>query len=100
MVVLLHTMIHNRHLPFWLHRICNGVFGAVLLIGIGSIWFGESPGSSRRALSRGLIWASIPVGIILAVMAGRLCIVEGLAGGDGYDELHKTDDQKPSAAAQ
>ena len=55
MVVLLHTMIHNRHLPFWLHRICNGVFGAVLLIGIGSIWFGESPGSSRRALSRGLI---------------------------------------------
>ena len=68
MVVLLHTMIHNRHLPLWLHRICNGVFGAALLIGMGSIWFGESPGSWQYVLSRGLIWASIPVGIILAVM--------------------------------
>ena len=86
MVVLLHTMIHNRHLPLWLHRICNGVFGAVLLIGIGSIWFGESPGSSQRALSRGLIWASIPVGIItvflmtIAIRARRNKAVTGAQG--------------------
>jgi len=90
-------MIHNRHLPLWLHRICSGVFGAALLIGIGSIWFGEPPGSWQHVLSRGLIWASIPVGIILAVVAGRISIVEGVAGGDGYDELDKTDDQKPLA---
>jgi hypothetical protein len=95
MVVLLRTMIQNRHLPLWLHRICNGVFSAALLVGIGSIWFGEPPGSWQHVLSRGLIWASIPVGIILAVLAGWISIVEGVAGGDGYDELEKTDDQKP-----
>ena len=94
MVAPLRPMIHNRHLPLWLHGICNGVFGAALLIGIGSIWFGEPPGSWQHVLSRGLIWASIPVGIILAVVAGRISIVEGVAGGDGYDEIDKTDDQK------
>jgi TRAP-type C4-dicarboxylate transport system permease small subunit len=91
-------MIHNRHLPLWLHRICNGVLGAALLVGIGSIWFGEPRGSWQHVLSRGLIWASVPVGIILAVLAHRLSIVEGVAGGDGYDELQKTtEDQKPRA---
>jgi len=43
-VALLRTMIHDRHLPLWLHRICNGVFGAALLIGIGSIWFWRATG--------------------------------------------------------
>jgi hypothetical protein len=90
-------MIHNRYLPLWLHRVCNGVFGAVLLIGIGSIWFGEPAETWRHIVSRCLIWASIPVGIILALVARRFSIVQGVAGGDGYDELHGTDDKKPVA---
>jgi len=88
-------MIHNRYLPLWLHRVCNGVFGAALLLGIGSIWFGEPAGSWRHFLSRCLIWSSIPVGIILALFARRFSIVQGVAGGEGYDELHERDDEKP-----
>jgi hypothetical protein len=90
-------MIYNRYLPLWLHRVCNGVLGAVLLIGLGSIWFGETAGSWRHFVSHGLIWTSIPVGIILALVARRFSIVQGVAGGDGYDELHETDDKKPVA---
>ena len=90
-------MIHNRYLPQWLHRVCNGVFGAALLIGVGSIWIGEPADSWRRTLALCLMWASIPVGIILALVARRFSIVQGVAGGDGYDELHDTDDKKPVA---
>ena len=71
--------------------------GAVLFIGIGSIWFGEPAETWRHLVSRCLIWASIPVGIILALVARRFSIVQGVAGGDGYDELHETDDKKPVA---
>jgi hypothetical protein len=88
-------MIHNRHLPLWLHRVCNGVFGAVLLASIGSVWFGEPAGSWRHFLSRCLIWSSVPAGIILALVARRCSIVRGVAGRDGYDELHEADDKKP-----
>lgn len=83
-------MIHNRYLPHWLHRLCNGLFGAALLAGIGSIWFDEPPGSWLHLLSRVLIWSSIPVGIILVVRARKFSIVEGVAGGEGYDELRET----------
>ncbi len=84
-------MIHNRYLPLGLHQVCNGVFGAVWLIGLGSIWFGEPAESWRHFVSRSLIWASIPVGIILALVARQFSIVQGVAGGDGYDELPETD---------
>jgi len=90
-------MIHNRYLPLWLHRLCNGVFGVSVLLGIGSIWFGEPAGSWRHVLSRCLLWSSIPVGIILALVARRFSIVEGVAGREGYDELHEIDDKKPLA---
>jgi hypothetical protein len=48
-------MIHNRYLPLWLHRICNGVFGAALLLGIGNIWFSDPAGSWGYFVSRSLI---------------------------------------------
>jgi heme/copper-type cytochrome/quinol oxidase subunit 2 len=90
-------MIHNRYLPLWLHRICNGMFGAALLLCIGSVWYSEPAGSWHHVVSRCLIWTSIPVGIILALAARRFSIVEGVGGGDGYDELHETDDKNPLA---
>ena len=83
-------MIHNRYLPQWLHRVCNGVLGAVLLISIGSIWLGEPAESWRHFVSHCLIWASIPVAIILALVARRFSIVQGVAGEDGYDELDES----------
>ena len=80
-------MIHNRYLPSWLHRVCNGLFGAAVLIGVSSFWFGAPEGTWRHVLSRCLIWSSIPAGIILALVVPRCSIVEGVAGGDGYDEM-------------
>jgi hypothetical protein len=91
-------MIHNRYLPIWLHRLCNGLFGAVSFISIGSVWFGEPAGSWEHFISSSLIWASVPVGIVLAQIARRFSIVEGVAGGDGYDELHEDKSAEPSAA--
>lgn len=87
-------MIHNRYLPMWLHRLCCGVLGAVALAGVGSIWFAEPSGSWRHFVSRCLVWGSIPVGIVLACIAHRFSIVEGLAGGEGYDELQDGNEDK------
>jgi hypothetical protein len=86
-------MIPNHHLPLWLHRICNGVLGIILFLGLGSIWFSEPEGSWRYIVSRFLIWTSIPAGIILPCVAHRFSIVQGVAGRDGYEELS---DKKPS----
>lgn len=90
-------MIHNRRLPLWVHRACNGAFGAAVLVGGACIWFGEPEGSWRHTVSLGLIWMSIPVGITLAVVAHRFSFVRGIAGGEGYDELNHTVDNKPQA---
>ena len=80
-------MIHNRYLPVWLHRLGNGVFGIVVCLGIASLGFGPAPGSWLHVGSRWLIYASLPVGVVLFFVAPRFSIVEGLAGGEGYDEL-------------
>lgn len=88
-------MIHNRYLPSWLHRIGNGLFGAVLLFGFGSIWISEPAGTWRHLISLCLIGASLPAGIILAFVAHRFSIVRGVAGEDGYDELHEVDAKPP-----
>src|SRR5258706_8009148 len=88
------AMIHNRYLPMWLHRVCSGVLGAVVLAAIGSIWFAEPSGTWRHILSRCLLWASVPAGIVLACISHRFSIVEGVAGGEGYDELHEQNENK------
>lgn len=80
-------MIHNRYLPAWLHRCCNGLFGIVACLGIASLGFGSAPGSWLQVGSLWLIYASLPVGAVLFFVAPRFSIVEGLAGGEGYDEL-------------
>ncbi len=88
-------MIHNRCLPLWLHRVCNGVLGVAVLLGLGSVWYGEPEDTWRHFVSRCLIWFSIPAGVILALTARRLSIVQGVAGREGYDEL-----DSPGAAKQ
>ncbi len=87
-------MIHNRYLPLWLHRVCCGVLAAVILAGLSSIWFGEPSGNWRHFVSHCLLWGSVPVGVVLACIAHRFSIVEGLAGGEGYDELHHLNENK------
>jgi hypothetical protein len=88
------AMIHNRYLPMWLHRVCSGVLGAAVLAAIGSIWFAEPSGTWRHILSRCLFLGSVPAGIVLACISHRFSIVEGVAGGEGYDELHEQNENK------
>jgi len=87
-------MIHNRYLPVWLHRACCGGLGAAAFAGLGSIWVGEPSGTWGYFVSRCLMWGSVPAGIVLACIAPRFSIVEGLAGGEGYDELHDPNEKK------
>ena len=89
-------MIHNRCLSRWLHRLCSGVFGSAVLGALGSIWLAEPPGSWRYVISRCLLWGSVPAGIVLACLAHRFSIVEGVAGGEGNDELQDRNEKKTS----
>ena len=88
-------MIHNCYLPVWLHRVCCGVLSAAVVAAIGSIWFDKPSGTWRYIVSRCLLWGSVPVGVVLACIAHRFPVVEGLAGGEGYDELHQPNENKP-----
>ena len=91
-------LIRNHYLPLWLHRVCNGIFGAACFLGLGSIWFSEPAGTWRYFISRCLIWGSIPVGIILALAARRFSIVQGVAGGAGYEDLDESKPDEKSSA--
>jgi hypothetical protein len=80
--------IRNRCLPAWLHRLCNGFFGAGLSAALASV--GMSHFSSEHLLHRlsvALLYLSAPIGVLLAVFVRRCSLVGGLAGRDGYDEL-------------
>ena len=71
-----------------------------MLLGIGSIWFSEPAGTWRYFISRCLIWASVPIGIIFACVTHRRSIVQGLAGDIGYEELDDKPDEKSSSVLE
>ena len=80
--------LHNYYLPMWLHRVCNGVFGTVASVGIAAVGLTSlPPGHFLHQLSLVLFFLSAPIGLLLAALAPRLSIVEGLAGDAGYDDL-------------
>lgn len=85
------AMSDKRYLPLWLHRIFNGLFPAVLLAGLGMFWYGEPVGSWRHIVSICLIWSSLPVGIVFAIITRRFSVVEGVAGEVGYEEEEPSD---------
>jgi hypothetical protein len=89
-------MSDKRYLPLWLHRIFNGLFPAALLAGFSTYWLGEPVDSWRHNVSMCMIWSSLPVGIVFAVITHRFSIVEGVAGEVGYEE-DESDDKKPLA---
>jgi acyl carrier protein len=80
--------IHNCYLPRWLHRLCCGVVGTVASATFASLGLSNfSPGHLLYQSSAVLLYLSIPIGVISAIVAGRFSIVEGIAGDVGYDEL-------------
>ena len=89
-------MIHNFHLPQWLHRLACGAFGTVVLVLLGLNWLSQPPGSWRHFLSVCFLVLSVPAGVVLACVADRFSIVEGLAGDAGYEDLGK----KPEVSSQ
>ena len=88
--------IRNRYLPRWLHRLGCGVVGAAVVAAIASAGLRYcAAGTWLYTASGVLLWLSIPVGIILACVAHRFSIVEGSAGGLGYEGLEKEDENQP-----
>jgi len=80
----------------WLHRFCCGLLGTGVVVAIGSVWAGEPPGTWRFVVSRCLLFGSVPAGILLACVAHRFSVAEGLAGDVGYDELeHQNEEKRP-----
>jgi hypothetical protein len=87
--------LHNRYLPLWLHKLCNGLLGTVgsaTLAAVGLSFF--QPDHLLHKLSVVLLCLSVPIGIVLAMITSRFSIVEHCAGGAGYDELVEDDDEK------
>jgi hypothetical protein len=80
--------IHNRYLPLWVHRVCNGFLGAVASATLASVGMSRfAPDHLLHQLSVILLYLSLPIGVLLAVVARRWSIVEGCAGEVGYDDL-------------
>jgi hypothetical protein len=73
-------MIENRHFPLWFQRVCNGCLGTVVLFLLGGVWFLNEEGSWGYILSRFLIFASIPGGIMLASATPHFSLVHVLSG--------------------
>jgi hypothetical protein len=69
----------------------------VVLALLGLNWLGQPSGSWRHILSLCFLVLSIPVGVILACVAHRFSVVEGLAGDVGYEDLDAKQDDKPPA---
>jgi hypothetical protein len=88
--------MRNRFLPRWLHRLACGVVGAAVVATIASAGLRHFETGSRWHTASGvLLWGSIPIGIVLACVAHRFSIAEGLAGDAGYDDLDTGGDEKP-----
>jgi len=92
--------VRNHYLPLWLHRIASGGFATVILGLLGLNWLSQPDGSWRHIVSICLLALSLPVGIVLACVAHRFSIVEGLAGGAGYEDLDEKHDDNSSANRQ
>lgn len=82
------------YLPLWLHRVSNGVFAAALVAAIG-VWLGVPAGGWLHIVSLSLLWSSVPVGVVFALIAHRFSIVEGIAGDLGYEEDDADDLEQP-----
>ncbi len=89
-------MIRNRYLPLWLHRVCNGLLAAAICASIASVGISHSVSAGwLHGFSFAAFYLSAPLGIFFACITRRVSIVEGVAGGEGYDELDtKTPEQK------
>jgi hypothetical protein len=86
--------VRNHYLPQWFHRIACGGFAAVVLTLIGLNWLSQPSGSWRHILSICFLVLSLPAGIVMACVAHRFSIVEGLAGDVGYEDLDEKPDDK------
>jgi hypothetical protein len=81
-------VLHNRYLSDDLHRLANGAIGGLLclLLTTSAVRYFGFP--------LWLLWLSVPVGLVCTVLPpSRFTLVEGCAGGEGYDEL---DEEPPS----
>jgi hypothetical protein len=76
------TVLHNRYLPGWAHRLANGLLGGfqALIALVAVVPLVGAP--------LGVLWLALPMAVCcMALDPGRFSLVEGCAGDLGYDEL-------------
>src|SRR5262249_18715298 len=84
------TVLHNRYLPDWVHRLANGAIGGVLSLLVTTAIV-RILGTPLRTL-----WFALPVAVVcMALDPSRYSLVEGCAGDLGYDALLGDDSEKP-----
>ena len=90
-------MITNRFLPQWLHRLACGVIATVIAVAIASAGIRYAHLESWLHTASGvLLWLSIPIGVVFARLSHRFSMVEGCAGGEGYDDLEAKHEDRPA----
>jgi hypothetical protein len=87
------TVLHNRYLPGWVHRLANGILAGLLAL-MASVAVVRVIGTPL-----GMLWVALPVAVCgMALDPSWFSLVEGCAGDLGYDELLK-DAGKPDDVA-
>jgi hypothetical protein len=88
------SVLHNRYLPDWVHRLANGIIGGLLSV--------SALVATVRVLGAplGVLWVALAVAFgCMALKPRRFSLVEGCAGDLGYDGLRDGDAEKPDDGA-
>ena len=82
--------LHNRTLPLWLHRVCNGVLGTAASATLAGFGLEKFPSDHvLYLLSTTLLYLSVPIGVFSAVVTHRFSIIDDIVqeGEPDYDDL-------------
>lgn len=89
-------VLHNRHLPNWLHRICNAGFGSLLIATLGTLAVSNLLPNALQSIGMGVVIAgTVVTGLVLLILDPNcFSTVEGCAGDLGCDELTDEDSEE------
>lgn len=95
-------MVHNRYLSNGAHRLCNMVVGFLLTTVV--LLYVNAYLIPAKYQAIGLVVSGVlalSVTLLLGIIhPKRFSIVEGIAGGDGYDELEGGENQAASSGSE
>ncbi len=62
-------VLHNCHLPNWLHRICNAGFGSLLIATLGTLAVSNLLPNALQSIGMGVVIAgTVVTGLVLLIL--------------------------------